>query len=205
MRDCHAVTGDITKFRWRLSFALAGMTFQAVAQSNVVATVDAQVNRHEISPNIYGTAFATTAQLADLNCPLEPVGREHDRRGITGRSMRATMRRTGILKSLEDVPSSTGPGAAMDGFISTNKKRRGAAVGDDTDDRVDRETRAGPGAAHPVSRSPITGRKPDNDWQWFPDAGNGVSSSSGQNITGTIRMMPTPQTTRRFNRGWCST
>ena len=45
------------------------------AQTNLVAaiTVDANANRHAISPLIYGVAFATATQLADLNVPLTPV------------------------------------------------------------------------------------------------------------------------------------
>src|SRR5262249_23722853 len=36
--------------------------------------VDAGASVHVIDPNIYGTAFATTAQLADLNGPLNRNG-----------------------------------------------------------------------------------------------------------------------------------
>src|SRR5258708_4911839 len=36
--------------------------------------VDAGAGLHDIDPNIYGTAFASTAQLADLNSPLNRNG-----------------------------------------------------------------------------------------------------------------------------------
>ena len=39
-----------------------------------VVGIDAAANAHAIDPNIYGTAFATTAQLADLNIPLNRNG-----------------------------------------------------------------------------------------------------------------------------------
>ena len=42
----------------------------------VSITVDAQLNRHPISPLIYGTAFASSSQLADLNFPLNRSGRQ---------------------------------------------------------------------------------------------------------------------------------
>ena len=62
-------------FRWFWSVLLvSGMLCHVSAQSNVVILVDAQTKRHAISPNIYGTAFATTAQLAELNCPLNRSG-----------------------------------------------------------------------------------------------------------------------------------
>jgi len=37
-------------------------------------TIDAAAHRHPINPNIYGVAFATTAQLTDLNTPLNRSG-----------------------------------------------------------------------------------------------------------------------------------
>jgi len=43
---------------------------------SVTITIDAAANRHQINPNIYGVAFATTADLADLNSPLNRSGGE---------------------------------------------------------------------------------------------------------------------------------
>ena len=37
-------------------------------------SVNATANVHPIDPNIYGTAFASTAQLGDLNLPLNRNG-----------------------------------------------------------------------------------------------------------------------------------
>ena len=42
----------------------------------VTINIDAAANRHAINPNIYGVAFATTAQLADLNSPVESQRRQ---------------------------------------------------------------------------------------------------------------------------------
>ena len=36
--------------------------------------VDANANRRAINPNVYGLAYATTAQLTDLNVPLNRYG-----------------------------------------------------------------------------------------------------------------------------------
>src|SRR5712691_3323800 len=44
------------------------------AQSAITITVDAAANRRPINPNIYGVAHATTAQLNDLNSPLNRNG-----------------------------------------------------------------------------------------------------------------------------------
>ena len=45
------------------------------AQNPAIAiNVDANLKRHPINPNIYGVAHATTAQLNDLNTPLNRNG-----------------------------------------------------------------------------------------------------------------------------------
>src|SRR5919205_2384172 len=44
------------------------------AQSAVTITVDAAANRHPIDPNIYGLAYASTAQLQELRVPLHRQG-----------------------------------------------------------------------------------------------------------------------------------
>src|SRR5262245_65055020 len=46
-----------------------------LAQNQAITiTVDVNANRRSIDPNIYGVAHATTAQLADLNTPLNRNG-----------------------------------------------------------------------------------------------------------------------------------
>src|SRR5258705_9524798 len=44
------------------------------AQNSITINVDAAVNRRPINANIYGVAHATTAQLNDLNSPLNRNG-----------------------------------------------------------------------------------------------------------------------------------
>src|SRR5262245_12970463 len=47
----------------------------ANAQNPAVSiSVDVNADRHAINPNIYGVAHATTAQLSDLNSPLNRNG-----------------------------------------------------------------------------------------------------------------------------------
>src|SRR5262249_24398491 len=70
------------KVRWTIvgalgllvGLAMVGL-YVATAQGPAVAiNIDTSVNRRTINPNIYGVAFATTAQLADLNAPLNRRG-----------------------------------------------------------------------------------------------------------------------------------
>lgn len=58
--------------RLALSLLCAFITPALFAQ--ITINVDAAANRHPINPNVYGVAFATTAQLADLNVPLNRSG-----------------------------------------------------------------------------------------------------------------------------------
>jgi len=75
MLGCGDMTHNASQFRWWLGILLGcGLIFKAAAQTNVSVTVDAQLNRHAINSNIYGTAFATAAQLTDLNCQLNRSG-----------------------------------------------------------------------------------------------------------------------------------
>src|SRR5213592_3233517 len=58
-----------------LSLALCLYPISTRAQNPAVTVnVDAAANRRPINPNIYGVAHATTAQLDDLNSPLNRNG-----------------------------------------------------------------------------------------------------------------------------------
>ena len=54
--------------------ALVWYPLPGIAQGLITITVDATSNRHSINPNVYGVAHATTAQLTDLNTPLNRNG-----------------------------------------------------------------------------------------------------------------------------------
>ncbi|AIE86931.1 glycoside hydrolase family 44 protein [Fimbriimonas ginsengisoli] len=58
--------------RLALASLATAVPFAAIAQT--VITVNVTGNRKAINPNIYGTAYATAAQLPDLNCPVNRYG-----------------------------------------------------------------------------------------------------------------------------------
>src|SRR4029450_11679587 len=59
-------------------FALFAVSVTVHAQNAAVTVnVDANANRHAISPLIYGVAYGSTAQLNDLNSPLNRYGRNN--------------------------------------------------------------------------------------------------------------------------------
>ena len=58
-----------------VALALVWYPLAGLAQNPAVTiTVDATANRRPIDPNVYGVAHATTAQLNDLNTPLNRHG-----------------------------------------------------------------------------------------------------------------------------------
>ena len=143
-----------------------------------VITIDASANRHPISPLIYGTNFATAQQLEELNAPL-------NRRGGN-----ATTRYNWQANATNH---------ASDWYFESLAEESGAA-GDDADRFVD-ESHAG--GAEPMitigmlgwvaklgnNRQRLSsfsigkyGAQSDRDWQWFPDAGNGLRSALAHRV-----------------------
>jgi hypothetical protein len=66
----------VARVTYDASSTLNSATANIIVATNSAVTiaVDAQLNRHPISPLIYGTAFASSTQLSDLNCPLNRSG-----------------------------------------------------------------------------------------------------------------------------------
>jgi hypothetical protein len=88
--------------------------------SSATITVDAQANRHAISPLIYGTAFAGSSnQLSDLNAPLNRSGGNNETRynwQLNAHNIDADW----YFESVSDGPTSA-PGSAADDFVKTSK------------------------------------------------------------------------------------
>src|SRR5450631_3354496 len=60
---------------YRTSLLTCLFSCAAFAQNpTATVTVDANANRHPIDPRVYGVAYGTTAQLSDLNVPLNRYG-----------------------------------------------------------------------------------------------------------------------------------
>src|SRR5262249_40686176 len=81
-------------------------------------TVDAGLNRHPINPFVYGVAFATSNQLADLNSPLNRSGGNME----TRYNWQINAHNHGgdwYFESLDD--GSATPGAAADSFVADSK------------------------------------------------------------------------------------
>ena len=147
---------------------------------NPAATVnvDANANRHAISPLIYGSNWTDQATLDALNLPVNRGG------GNTGSTYNWQTNATNrggdwYYESLADEGSA--PSASADAFITSTKAAGAQPM--ITIPMVDWVAKLGP------NRSGLTpysvakyGAQTATD-PWWPDAGNGVRASDGVNIT----------------------
>ena len=90
----------------------------------VTVQINGQGNRHAISPQIYGVAFATSNELSDLNFTLNRMGGNNETRDnwqIDAHNLDADY----YFESYPDSGGSTVPGATVDAFVA-NSKQAGA-------------------------------------------------------------------------------
>jgi hypothetical protein len=155
-----------------------------VAGSSVVSiptnviNIDASQNRHPISPLIYGTAFATSNQLADLNFTMNRSGGNEE----STYNWQINAHGKGADYYFESYPdSSSTPGQSADSVVAASKAAGAQAL--ITVPMMDWGPKLGSGRAILPSFSikkygAQTGHDP-----YFTDAGNGVIASSNALIT----------------------
>jgi PKD repeat protein len=149
------------------------------AQSTAVTiTVDAGANRRTISPAIYGVAYATTAQLQDLNAPLHRYGGNNTSRY----NWQLNADNRGADWYFESIAeSSATPGQRGDDFVLTSQA--GNAVPMVTIPIIEYIAKVGSNRSKLASfDSRIYGAQDDCDWQWFAQACNGMKG--GQPVAG---------------------
>jgi hypothetical protein len=165
--------------------------------SAVTIQVDATANRHAISPLIYGTAFATSAQLLDLNAPLNRSG-GNTTTSYNWQQNASNHANDWYFESISDGPNI--PGESGDTFIQNTKN--GGAQAALTIPIIDWVAKVAPNGDKLASFSIAKyGAQAGNDWQWFPDAGNGVKTN-GQNVTGNDPNDANVQNSVAFQQGW---
>jgi hypothetical protein len=164
--------------------------------SSVAITVDAQLNRHPISSLIYGVAFASSNQLADLNFALNRSGGNAETRynwQLNAHNHAADW----YFESLADSPAN--PGAAADDFVANSKNGGGEPIL--TVPMIGWAAKLGPSRAHLASYSVAKyGSQTGIDPYWS-DAGDGTSSATQAAITND----PTDanfQTNSDFQAAW---
>jgi len=177
-----------------------GVTTPAT-NSSVIAAVDAAANVHPINPEIYGVAFASSNQLKELNVPLNRSGGNT----TTRYNWQLNCDNRGADWYFQSISSgSATAGAATDEFI-TDSKAAGAAPML-TFPMLGWVAKLGPGRSKLASFSIAKyGPQTENDWQWFADAGNGISTAAGNPyITGNDPNDANVAAGTNFHAGWVS-
>lgn len=153
---------------------LVANTSSPPTNAPLAITVNALQNRRPISPFIYGVAFATPAELTELNATLNRSGGNSETRynwQLNAHNRAADW----YFESLADSPATAG--AAADTHVSDSKN--GGAEPMLTVPMIGWMPKLGANRARLSSYSIAKyGPQTGNDWQWFPDAGNGVGTNS---------------------------
>ncbi len=161
------------------------------------SAVDVAANRHPINPNIYGVAHATTAELNDLNSPLNRNGGNNTTR--YNWQLNADNRGNDwYYESIAD--GSATAGERGDTFVANSRAANAQAML--TIPTIEWVAKVG------ANRSKLAGfsiakygAQTGNDWQWFADAGNGVRTN-GQNVTGNDPNDANVPSNSTFQQGW---
>lgn len=161
--------------------ALVSRDLQAqTATVGISISVDAQADRHPISPEIYGVAHAATRVLLELNAPLNREGGNNTSRY----NWQLNADNRGSDWYYESIPEERAvPGERGDRFI--NASRAAGAQAMLTMPTIGWVAKLGPNRGKLASFSIAKyGRQCGNDPEAFPDAGNGMLASTKQPILG---------------------
>jgi PKD repeat protein len=171
----------------------------AAAQNPVAnVAVDANANRRAIDPRVYGVAYGSTTQLSDLNVPLNRYGGNNSSR--YNWQLNADNRDNDwYFESIGDTSSVAGERG--DTFISNTQAAGARAM--ITIPMLDWVAKLGPSRSKLASFSQAKyGAQTGNDAQWFPDAGNGILKSTGQNVTGNDPNDANVANTSTYQQQW---
>jgi PKD repeat protein len=181
-----------------LALALVLPTSVFAQNAAVTVNVDADANRRPISPYIYGVAFASTTQLADLNAPLNRSGGN----ATSSYNWQQNATNRGGDWYFESIPEASATAGEMgDAFIA--RSRAAGAEAMITIPMLDWVAKLGANRSKLAAFSQARyGQQTDSDWQWMPDAGNGVLKSTGKNITNNDPNDANTPAGVAFQKGW---
>lgn len=165
------------------------------SNQSVIIAVDATVNNHPIDPRIYGTAFATTQQLADLNSTVNREG------GNTANTYNWQVDASNHANDwyFESIADGTGNGQSMDAFAANTKA--GGAEPDLTIPIVPYVAKLGPNRSI-LGSYPVSVYHPQQSIDPFNSAfGNGMTPGN-QNILDTNPMYNYVANSPAFEQGW---
>jgi hypothetical protein len=169
-----------TASRAALGLAVVAAVSVGYAQNSAVTiTVDAAANRRAINPAIYGVAYATTAQLQELNAPLHRYGGNNTSRY----NWQQNADNRGADWYFESIAeSSATPGQRGDDFVLDSRAANAEPM--ITIPIIEYVAKVGANRSKLASfDSRVYGAQDDCDWQWFAQACNGMKG--GQPVVGT--------------------
>ena len=102
-----------------ISLVTATNTANGSTNASVTVDIDALSNRHAISPQIYGTAFANSNQLTDLNFTMNRMGGNNETRD-NWQINAHNLDKDWYFESYPDSANTT-PGNTVDGFVANSK------------------------------------------------------------------------------------
>lgn len=188
----------ISLFRCLASLALC-LPLSAFAQNPATTvSIDANANRRAIDPRIYGVNFATTAQLTDLNSPLNRSG------GNTTTTYNWLQNAANhdfdyFFQSLSEGTAT--PGEAADTFVQTSKT--GLAQPMLTIPMIGWVAKLGPGRSKLTSFSIAKyGPQCSNDFMYYPDSGDGLKPDCTTFITGNDPNDAYVPSDSNFQKAW---
>jgi PKD repeat protein len=161
-------------------------------------TVDVNANRRAIHPNIYGLAYASTAQLQDLNVPLNRYGGNN--------TSRYNWQINADNRGQDWYFESIGESSAVAGERGTtfiNNTRTAGAQAMITIPMIGWVAKLGPSRSKLAGFSQSKyGAQTGNDGQWFPDAGNGILKSTGKAVSGNDPNDANVPNSSTLQQGW---
>ncbi len=161
-------------------------------------TVDVSANRRAIDPRVYGVAYASAAQLADLNAPLNRAGGNN--------SSRYNWLQNADNKDFDYFFQSIGDVSAIAGergdTIFSDSKGAGAQAML-TIPMVGWVAKLGPGRSKLASFSIAKyGPQCSNDFMYFPDSGDGKQPDCVSLITGNDPNDANVVADANFQKAW---
>lgn len=176
----------------------AAVQITVTGSAAVAITVDAGRNRHPINPMIYGVAFASSNELAELNAPLNRWGGNSTTR-YNWHLNADNKANDWYFQSIGH--SSATPGAEADAFVRNS--RGGGAEPMMTVPMIGWMPKLGPSRGKLASYSIAKyGPQTGNDASWMPDAGNGISVTNTTPITWNDPTDANYLTNAAFQQAW---
>jgi hypothetical protein len=150
----------------------ASLALSGTALAQVTVAIDVAADRHPISPEIYGVSYGTTAELQELGCPLVREGGNNATR-YNWQENADNRAADWYFESIAAEGGSAAPGELGDSFVAEVKAASAQPML--TVPIIDWVAKLGSGRSKLASYSIAKyGAQTGNDWEWFPDAGNGI-------------------------------